>query len=97
MFLLQKINTHKVSYEKLTSNPTCPLAITRSNHNYFVSYHYVVTIIYKSYRQSKFNLYGPIDLLYRNPILGLNVRMQLTLPKVGKWSPPRLSKIQKTI
>jgi hypothetical protein len=28
-----------------------------------------------------------------NPTLGLNVRMQLTLPKVGKWSPPGLPKI----
>jgi hypothetical protein len=24
----------------------------------------------------------------RNPILGLSVKMQLTFPKVGKWSPP---------
>jgi len=27
-----------------------------------------------------------------NPTLGLSVRMQLTLPKVGKWSPPGLPK-----
>jgi hypothetical protein len=33
----------------------------------------------------------------RNPTLGLSVRMQLTLPKVGKWSPQGLPKIQKTI
>jgi len=33
----------------------------------------------------------------RNPTLGLSVRMQLTLPKVGKRSPPGLLKIQKTI
>jgi hypothetical protein len=35
--------------------------------------------------------------VYRNPTLGLNVRRQLTLPKVGKWSPPGLSKTQKII
>ncbi len=33
----------------------------------------------------------------RNPTLGLSVRMQLTLPKVGKWSPPGLPKIQSSI
>jgi hypothetical protein len=33
----------------------------------------------------------------RNPTLGLSVRMQLTLPKVGKLSPPGLPKTQKTI
>jgi hypothetical protein len=33
----------------------------------------------------------------RNPTLGLSVRMQLTLPKVGKWSPLGLPKTQKTI
>ncbi len=33
----------------------------------------------------------------RNPTLGLSVRMQLTLPKVGKWSSPGLSKIQSSI
>jgi hypothetical protein len=33
----------------------------------------------------------------RNPTLGLSVRMQFTLPKVGKWSPLGLPKIQKTI
>jgi hypothetical protein len=38
-----------------------------------------------------------IELICRNPTLGLSVRMQLTLPKVGKWSPSGLSKIQKTI
>ncbi len=32
-----------------------------------------------------------------NPTLGPSVRMQLTLPKVGKWSPPGLLKTQKTI
>jgi len=32
-----------------------------------------------------------------NPTLGLSVRMQFTLPKVGKWSPPGLLKTQKTI
>jgi len=32
-----------------------------------------------------------------NPTLGLSVRRQFTLPKVGKWSPPGLSKTQKTI
>jgi hypothetical protein len=34
-------------------------------------------------------------LCCRNPTLGL--RMQLTLPKVGKWSPPGLPKTQKII
>jgi hypothetical protein len=29
----------------------------------------------------------------RNPTLGLSVRMKLTLPKVGTWSPPGLRKI----
>jgi hypothetical protein len=38
-----------------------------------------------------------IELICRNPTLGLSVRMQLTLPKVGKWSPPGLPKTQKTI
>jgi len=33
----------------------------------------------------------------RNPTLGLCVKMQLTLPKVGKWNPPGLPKTQKTI
>jgi hypothetical protein len=33
----------------------------------------------------------------RNPTLGLSVRMQITLPKVGKWSPPGLPKTPKTI
>ncbi len=37
------------------------------------------------------------EVLCRNPTLGLSVKMQLTLPKVGKWSPPRLPKIQKLI
>jgi hypothetical protein len=32
-----------------------------------------------------------------NPTLGLNVRMKLTLPKVGMWSPPGLPKIQSSI
>jgi hypothetical protein len=36
-------------------------------------------------------------LVCRNPTLRPNVRMQLTLPKVGKWSPVRLLKTQKTI
>ncbi len=30
----------------------------------------------------------------RNPTLGLSVRMQLTFPKVGKWSPPGLPNVQ---
>jgi hypothetical protein len=38
-----------------------------------------------------------LHLLCRNPTLGLSVRMQLTLPKVRKWSHPGLPKIQKTI
>jgi len=33
----------------------------------------------------------------RNPTLGLSVRRQLTLPKMGKWRPPGLPKNQKTI
>jgi hypothetical protein len=33
----------------------------------------------------------------RNPTLGLNVKMQLTLPKVGKWSPSGLPKTQSSI
>jgi hypothetical protein len=31
----------------------------------------------------------------RNPTLGLSVRMQLTLPKVGKWSPLGLLKLRR--
>jgi hypothetical protein len=31
------------------------------------------------------------------PHFGLSVRMKLTLPKVGTWSPPRLSKTQSSI
>jgi hypothetical protein len=31
------------------------------------------------------------------PHFGLSVRMKLTLPKVGTWSPPRLPKIQSLI
>jgi hypothetical protein len=38
-----------------------------------------------------------MNINYRNPTLGPSVRMQLTLPKVGKWSPPGLPKTQKTI
>jgi hypothetical protein len=37
------------------------------------------------------------NVICRNPTLGLSVRMHLTLPKVGKWSPPWLPKTQKTI
>jgi hypothetical protein len=37
------------------------------------------------------------DMWCRNPTLGPSVRMQLTLPKVGKWSPPGLLKTQKMI
>jgi hypothetical protein len=32
--------------------------------------------------------------LLLQPHFGLSVRMKLTLPKVGTWSPPGLSKIQ---
>jgi hypothetical protein len=31
------------------------------------------------------------------PHFGLSVRMKLTLPKVGTWSPPRLPKAQSSI
>jgi hypothetical protein len=31
------------------------------------------------------------------PHFGLNVRMKLTFPKVGTWSPPGLSKTQSSI
>jgi hypothetical protein len=31
------------------------------------------------------------------PHFGINVRMKLTLPKVGSWSPPRLPKTQSLI
>ncbi len=38
-----------------------------------------------------------IDINCRNPTLGPSVKMQLTLPKVGKWSPSKIPKTQKTI
>jgi hypothetical protein len=44
-----------------------------------------------------FGHYRWLHNLCRNPTLGLSVRRQLTLPKVGKWSPPGFPKTQKTI
>jgi len=38
--------------------------------------------------KGQFTLARGLGLGCRNPTLGLNVRRQLTLPKVGKWSPP---------
>jgi len=37
------------------------------------------------------------NTMCRNPTLGLSVKMQFTLPKMGKWSPPGLPKTQKKI
>ncbi len=36
-------------------------------------------------------------MLLSQPHFGLSVRMKLTLPKVGTWSPPELPKIQSLI
>jgi len=48
-------------------------------------------------RPPKSSKFDKVDYGCRNPTLGLSVKMQLTLPKVGKWSPPGLPKTQKTI
>jgi len=58
------MNAHKVSYDKLTSNLTCPLAVTKRSYNYFMSCHYAVITVYLSYQHNKINLYGLIDLLH---------------------------------
>jgi hypothetical protein len=91
------MNAHKVSYDKLTSNLTCPLAVTKRSYNYFMSCHYVVITVYLSYQHNKINLYGPIDLLHFDNTkifarIMFGICLFVTTLALGSWPKQGLTK-----
>jgi len=66
------------------------------NHNYFIIETKWFTCKKRSMGMCK-DFINHYAIKCCNPTLGLSVRMQLTLPKVGKWSPSGLPKSQKMI